>query len=136
MTAVFLFPNNILKHWKKWGNFFDAIGLAAFAVQGGFFAAKNGTSVKRSHCRAVLTGSGGGMIRDVLAGRKPTVLKEEIYAVWAIIAGAAVGLGIAKSPFELYTLCLIIVVLRMCTYMYNWSLPIKSLNVHKRNTTL
>ncbi|MDQ0245784.1 putative membrane protein YeiH [Bacillus fengqiuensis] len=136
MTAVFLFPNNLLKHWKKWGNFFDAIGLAAFAVQGALFAAKMGLPLSAAIVAAVLTGSGGGMIRDVLAGRKPTVLKEEIYAVWAIIAGAAVGLGIVKSPFELYSLCVVIVVLRMCSYMYNWSLPIKSLGVNKRNTSL
>jgi uncharacterized membrane protein YeiH len=136
MTAVFLFPSNLLKHWNKWGNFFDAIGLAAFAIQGALFAAKMGHPLSAAIVAAVLTGSGGGMIRDVLAGRKPTVLKEEIYAVWAIIAGVAVGLGIAKSPLELYSLCVMIVVLRMCSYMYNWSLPIKSLGVGKRNTSL
>ncbi|WP_078413107.1 trimeric intracellular cation channel family protein [Priestia abyssalis] len=136
MTAVFLFPHNLLKHWNKWGNFFDAIGLAAFAIQGALFAAKMGHPLSASIVAAVLTGSGGGIIRDLLAGRKPTVLKEEIYAVWAIIAGGAVGLGIAKSPFELYSLCVIIVVLRMCSYMYSWSLPIKSLGVNKRNTSL
>jgi len=38
MTAVFLFPNNLLRHWRKWGNFFDAIGLAAFAIQGALYA--------------------------------------------------------------------------------------------------
>jgi uncharacterized membrane protein YeiH len=136
MTAVFLFPNNLLKHWKRWGNFFDAIGLSAFAIQGALFAAKMELPLSAAIVAAVLTGSGGGIIRDLLAGRKPTVLKEEIYAVWAIIAGVAVGLRMANSPLELYALFFIITILRVCSYTYNWNLPIKSLHVNKQNRSL
>ncbi|MFC3882299.1 trimeric intracellular cation channel family protein [Bacillus songklensis] len=136
MTAVFLFPNNLLRHWKRWGNFFDAIGLSAFAIQGALFAAEMELPLSAAIVAAVLTGSGGGIIRDLLAGRKPAVLKEEIYAVWAIIAGMAVGLRIANSPLELYALFFIITLLRVCSYTYNWNLPIKSLHVHKQNHSL
>jgi uncharacterized membrane protein YeiH len=76
---------------------------------------------------AVLTGSGGGIIRDLLARRKPTVLKDEIYAVWAIIAGFSVGLHITNTPVELYTLFILLVGLRMCSYIYKWRLPIKTI---------
>ncbi|CAG9607326.1 trimeric intracellular cation channel family protein [Pseudoneobacillus rhizosphaerae] len=135
ITAVFLFPNNLLKHWQRWGNFFDAIGLAAFAIQGAVYASNMNHPISAVIVAAVLTGSGGGIIRDLLAGRKPTVLKAEIYAVWAIIVGAAIGLKITTSPFELYTLFFIITALRVLSYTNNWKLPNRSLNpINIKNT--
>jgi uncharacterized membrane protein YeiH len=127
ITATFLFPNNILKHWKRWGNFSDAIGLAAFAIQGALYATHMNHPLSAVIVAAVLTGSGGGIIRDLLARRKPTVLKDEIYAVWAIIAGFSVGLHITNTHVELYTLFILLVGLRMCSYIYKWRLPIKTI---------
>jgi uncharacterized membrane protein YeiH len=135
ITAVFLFPKNLLKHWQRWGNLFDAIGLAAFAIQGAVYASNMNHPISAVIVAAVLTGSGGGIIRDLLAGRKPTVLKAEIYAVWAIIVGAVIGLKITTSPFELYTLFFIITALRVLSYTYNWKLPNRSLNpINIKNT--
>lgn len=130
MTAVFLFPNNLLKHWRKWGNFFDAIGLGAFAIQGALFATSMGHPISAVVVAAVLTGSGGGIIRDLLAGRKPLVLRSEIYAVWAIIAGLAIATGLASSPIELLTLFVGIVTLRVLSYTYNWRLPHRAFHLN------
>ncbi|WP_404450140.1 trimeric intracellular cation channel family protein [Sutcliffiella horikoshii] len=127
MTTVFLFPNNLLKHWRKWGNFFDAIGLAAFAIQGALFASGMNHPISAVVVAAVLTGSGGGIIRDLLAGRRPLVLRAEIYAAWAILAGLIIGFGIASSPIELYILFVGIVSLRVLSYTYKWRLPNRSL---------
>ncbi|WP_404433088.1 trimeric intracellular cation channel family protein [Sutcliffiella horikoshii] len=123
MTTVFLFPNNLLKHWRKWGNFFDAIGLAAFAIQGALFATGMNHPISAVVVAAVLTGSGGGIIRDLLAGRRPLVLRAEIYAAWAILAGLIIGFGIASSPVQLYILFVGIVSLRVLSYTYKWRLP-------------
>ncbi len=127
MTTVFLFPNNLLKHWRKWGNFFDAIGLAAFAIQGALFATGMNHPISAVVVAAVLTGSGGGIIRDLLAGRRPLVLRAEIYAAWAILAGLIIGFGIASSPVQLYILFIGIVSLRVLSYTYKWKLPNRSL---------
>ncbi|MGD6775286.1 trimeric intracellular cation channel family protein [Sutcliffiella horikoshii] len=127
MTTVFLFPNNLLKHWRKWGNFFDAIGLAAFAIQGALFATGMNHPISAVVVAAVLTGSGGGIIRDLLAGRRPLVLRAEIYAAWAILAGLIIGFGIASSPVQLYILFVGIVSLRVLSYTYKWRLPNRSL---------
>jgi uncharacterized membrane protein YeiH len=130
MTIVYLFPHKTLPHWKRWGNFFDAIGLSAFAIQGALYAVKMNHPLSAVIVAAVLTGSGGGIIRDLLAGRKPLVLHAEIYAVWAIMAGFVVGLEIAKSSVELYVLFVIVAVLRILSYTYKWKLPNKSLKTH------
>jgi uncharacterized membrane protein YeiH len=127
MTVIYLFPQKMLPHWQRWGNFFDALGLSAFAIQGALYAAKMGHPLSAVIVAAVLTGSGGGIIRDLLAGRKPLVLRAEIYAVWAILAGLAVGIGAAHSPIRLYILFMIVAALRILSYTYNWKLPNKSL---------
>ncbi|WP_394137130.1 trimeric intracellular cation channel family protein [Cytobacillus oceanisediminis] len=129
ITAVMLFPNNLLKHWQRWGNFFDAIGLSAFAIQGALYATQMNHPLSAVIVAAVLTGSGGGIIRDLLARRNPLVLKSEIYAVWAILCGAAIGLGIAVSSAELYSLFVIITALRVLSYTYKWKLPVKRLGI-------
>ncbi|AGE21785.1 trimeric intracellular cation channel family protein [Geobacillus zalihae] len=123
MTVVYLFPKQMLPPWKRWGNFFDALGLSAFAIQGALHAVNMGHPLSAVIVAAVLTGSGGGMIRDVLAGRKPLVLRAEIYAAWAILAGLAVGLKWAESPMELYVLLIVVAALRILSYTYGWKLP-------------
>ncbi|WP_312473066.1 trimeric intracellular cation channel family protein [Neobacillus sp.] len=125
ITAVFLFPANLLRHWQRWGNLFDAIGLSAFAIQGAIYAAKMNHPISAVIVAAVLTGIGGGIIRDLLAGRKPIVLRSEIYAVWAILAGLIIGLKIATNSWELYILFGLITVLRVLSYTFDWKLPIR-----------
>ena len=127
ITAVFLFPQNLLKHWNRWGNFFDAIGLSAFAVQGALFAVNLGLPISAIVVAAVLTGSGGGIVRDVLAKRKPLVLQNEVYAMWAVAIGLVIGLGIGKDDWTLYTLFVITTILRVVSYSYKWRLPFRTL---------
>ncbi|BDG35270.1 trimeric intracellular cation channel family protein [Saccharococcus caldoxylosilyticus] len=127
MTVVYLFPQKTLPHWKRWGNFFDALGLSAFAIQGALYAVKMNHPLSAVIVAAVLTGSGGGIVRDILAGRKPLVLRAEIYAVWAIVAGIAVGTKLASTPFELYLLFVVVALLRILSYTYHWQLPHRSL---------
>ncbi|ABO66550.1 MULTISPECIES: trimeric intracellular cation channel family protein [Geobacillus] len=123
MTVVYLFPKQMLPPWKRWGNFFDALGLSAFSIQGALYAVNMGHPLSAVIVAAVLTGSGGGIIRDVLAGRKPLVLRSEIYAVWAILAGLAIGLKWTESPVELYVLFTVVAALRILSYTYGWKLP-------------
>ncbi|AZB43031.1 trimeric intracellular cation channel family protein [Bacillus sp. FJAT-42376] len=127
ITLVFLFPQLLMKHWNRWGNFTDAIGLSAFAIQGALYASNMEHPMSAVVVAAVLTGSGGGIVRDMLARRKPLVLRAEIYAAWAIIGGFAIGLGWAKSPFELYALFILITLLRIFSYTFHWKLPSRSM---------
>jgi uncharacterized membrane protein YeiH len=132
ITIIFLFPYKLLRHWQRWGNFFDALGLSAFAIQGALYATKMGHPISAVIVAAILTGAGGGIIRDLLAKRKPLVLKEEIYGLWAILAGLFIGLDIAKSSLELYLLFFIIAGLRILSYTFDWKLPIRSMAREKK----
>ncbi|WP_054955849.1 trimeric intracellular cation channel family protein [Paenibacillus dakarensis] len=125
--VAFVLPMPWIKHWKRTEAFFDAIGLSAFAVQGGIYAAQMNHPLIAVIVAAALTGIGGGVIRDLLAGRKPLVLRDEIYAVWAMAAGAAVGLGIAATTWQLLALFVTVVLFRMLSVHYKWRLPRRSL---------
>lgn len=127
ITLVFLFPHKSIAHWNRWGNYFDAVGLSAFAIQGALYAVHLNLPVAAAIVAGILTGSGGGIIRDLLAGRKPLVLKQEVYAVWAGIAGLIIGLEWVKADWALYTLFVVITILRIISYIYRWTLPFKSL---------
>ncbi|RXZ81956.1 trimeric intracellular cation channel family protein [Paenibacillaceae bacterium] len=129
VLVAFLLPVKWIHGWRRSEFFFDAIGLSAFAIQGALVATKMGVPLGAIIVAAMLTGIGGGIIRDLLAGRKPLVLRDEIYAVWAMLGGAVVGLGWAKSPWELLVLFAIIIMFRMLSVYYKWKLPRRSLHV-------
>ena len=67
----------------------DAFGLGLFSVTGATKALEFGLGPVQAILLGTLTGVGGGMLRDVLLGRVPTVLREGLYAVPALL-GAGV----------------------------------------------
>jgi uncharacterized membrane protein YeiH len=68
---------------------FDGAGLAVFAVAGTQKALGYGLNPVMAALLGMLTGIGGGMLREVLLAQVPTVLRSELYAV-AALAGASV----------------------------------------------
>jgi len=67
----------------------DAVGLSFFAVAGAEKALVHGLNPLMAALLGMLTGIGGGMLRDVLVMQVPTVLRSDLYAL-AALAGAAV----------------------------------------------
>ncbi|MGL4486633.1 MAG: TRIC cation channel family protein [Yersinia sp. (in: enterobacteria)] len=65
----------------------DAIGLAVFVGIGVNKAFAAGANPLVAICMGVITGVGGGIIRDVLAREIPMILRTEIYATACIIGG-------------------------------------------------
>src|SRR3954469_925891 len=72
---------------------FDAAGLALFAVSGAGKALAFDAEPVAATLLGMLTGIGGGMVRDVLVREIPTVLRTELYAVAALIGAAVVVIG-------------------------------------------
>ena len=88
-----LSPENLQQNkqfFKDAVNFFDAIGLGIFAVTGANTAVVHGFSDNAflAIFVGVITGIGGGMLRDILAGKVPFVLYKDIYASAAIVGAA------------------------------------------------
>lgn len=126
ILATFLFfflPARWIRKWKKSEAFFDAIGLAAFSIQGALYATQMNVPISAVVVAAMMTGIGGGIIRDILAGRKPLVLRDEIYAVWGMMAGLFIGLGWFQNSWLLMGLFVFTVIMRMLSVKYKWKLP-------------
>ncbi|NPC44352.1 trimeric intracellular cation channel family protein [Nocardioides sp. zg-1230] len=79
---------------------FDAFGLAVFCVTGALKAVEFGLGPVPAALMGMVTGIGGGMIRDVLVGSVPVIFEGVLYATPAL-AGAAVTvlLDRADLPF-------------------------------------
>lgn len=109
-------------------NIFDAAGLGAFTITGakvamGMGYMDNGFFVV---FLAMVTGIGGGVLRDLMIGEIPFVLRKRIYAVASILGGivyyqlvryrvddmaaAFIGIGIVFG-------------LRMLATIFKWNLP-------------
>lgn len=63
----------------------DAAGLATFAIGGSLKALGAGVSPLAAVLVGCITAIGGGMVRDVLAGQVPEVLRREMYALPALL---------------------------------------------------
>jgi uncharacterized membrane protein YeiH len=123
VTLVIICPAVWFATLRNWLTFFDAIGLSAFSIQGALYATKMNHPLVAVIFAAVMTGIGGGVVRDVLAGRKPLVFQKEIYAMWSVLIGVAIGLKWADTVAELYVLFAAVVILRMVSVQYDWRLP-------------
>lgn len=70
-------------------NYIDAVGLGIFTVTGVQVAIESGykSNAILAICLGVITGIGGGVLRDVMLGEIPFVLKKRIYALASIAGG-------------------------------------------------
>jgi uncharacterized membrane protein YeiH len=90
--------HSVLGRMERQVSVFDAFGLALFCVTGAIKALEFGLGPVPAALMGMVTGIGGGMARDLLAGRVPAVFRGELYATPAL-AGAAItvvgdGLGL------------------------------------------
>ena len=80
----------VLGRLERMVTVFDAFGLALFCVTGALKAVDYGLGPLPAALLGMVTGIGGGIIRDVLAGRVPVIFEGVLYATPAL-AGAAVA---------------------------------------------
>jgi len=73
----------------------DALGLATFCVTGAERALAAGVDPSIAVLLGVISGIVGGIIRDVLCGEVPLILRSELYATPALL-GAVVMVGLAS----------------------------------------
>ena len=75
----------------------DAIGLSLFAVLGAGKALAYGLGPTGAVMLGILSGVGGGIVRDVLVATVPSVLQRELYAMAAFVGALVVVLAHALS---------------------------------------
>jgi uncharacterized membrane protein YeiH len=105
----------------------DAVGLGLFAVVGAQKALAYGINPLMAAFLGMLTGIGGGMTRDVLAGDTPFVLRSELYAVAALAGAAVVSAGDRLGLSTLWSMpagALVCIFLRLMALYRGWRAPV------------
>lgn len=128
----------VARHFKLWfkahhpsintiNNVFDALGLGAFTVMGVEIAVSSGLA---ENCAAavfigMVTGIGGGLLRDLMINEIPVVLKKYIYAIATLIGGLVYFVlalyleGITAA----FVSVAVTFTIRMLATRYRWNLP-------------
>ena len=123
---VFFDFHQIVK-WSRFVTAFDAAGLAIFTVTGTTIALAAGLSPVPSALLGMLTGIGGGALRDILAAEVPLVLRSEIYAVACLIGAIIIAVAnqaqILGPPAEILAATATFA-LRMISVSRGWKIPI------------
>jgi uncharacterized membrane protein YeiH len=105
---------------------FDAAGLALFAVAGTQKALASGLNPLMAALLGMLTGIGGGIVRDLLVARTPVVLRSDLYALAALAGAVLVVVGhglnwpIVPTAIAGAGVCF---ALRLMAIRYGWNLP-------------
>lgn len=120
-----LFRNKI--YYLKTSLFlFDTIGLGIFTITGVEAGIQKGLDPIICVALGVMTGTFGGVIRDILCNEIPVIFRKEIYATASITGGLAfvflLHLGLNTSLIYIIT-SLIIIVIRLVVVKYKISLP-------------
>jgi uncharacterized membrane protein YeiH len=123
--AVFLF-HPLLERLGKPVMVLDALGLGLFAVTGCRKALAFGLDPVAAIMLGVLTAVGGGALRDLLVTEVPRVLREEIYALAALVGATVVvvgdGLGFPDAAVAVAGVAAAFI-LRVVSVARGWSAP-------------
>jgi len=105
----------------------DAIGMGYFAIAGVNITIAHGfgDNLFLTIFIGTLTGTGGGMIRDMMLGRQPLIFKREIYATAAILGSLLYYfiLPYIDKTVAMYLCTALIAFIRMYTMKKNVNLP-------------
>ncbi|MDA2945827.1 MAG: trimeric intracellular cation channel family protein [Actinomycetota bacterium] len=118
-----------LRRWQRTFLTFDAVGLALFAVTGSSIAIDADLGPVASILLGVLTATGGGVTRDVLARTEPQIFRADstLYAIPAAL-GATTMTVWADADLDASTGALVgaavVLILRLGAIHFGWSAPV------------
>lgn len=106
---------------------FDAIGLGLFVVVGIEKTLNFGFPMWVAICMGTITGSAGGMMRDIFINEEPLVFRKDIYALACVFGGIVYWLclrfGLSATITQL--LCASgVILMRVIAVKYHISVPV------------
>jgi uncharacterized membrane protein YeiH len=124
-VLVFL-DHGRIRRWQPLILSFDAAGLGLFTVTGTLAALAAGLGWVASALLGMLTGIGGGALRDVLAGEVPFVLRREIYALASLLGALIIITGarlhLLGTPVNMFAVVATFA-LRTVSVWQGWNIP-------------
>ncbi|MFI7022383.1 trimeric intracellular cation channel family protein [Micromonospora sp. NPDC049900] len=108
----------------------DAAGLGLFTVVGTLKALEAQVPAVGACLIGMLTAIGGGLVRDLLTGEIPVVLRREIYALAALVGAIVVAVLFAldrTGPAPLTAAAVLVFGVRLVALRRRWSAPVATL---------
>jgi uncharacterized membrane protein YeiH len=125
-TVLAILFRSKIKHLNKPLLLFDAIGLGLFTITGVQIGINQNLELINCVILGTITGTFGGIIRDILVNEIPVIFRKEVYATISILGGF-VYYFLANSNLEsLWTNLIpivLIIALRLIVVYYKISLP-------------
>lgn len=123
--VITLFIKNYIKNLKTTFVFFDAVGLGLFTMIGIQKGVVTGLDPGICIILGTITGSFGGVLRDILLNNIPQIFRKEIYATACIVGGIIYFLLIQVIDKDLSRVITISLVcgIRLVAVKYNLSMP-------------
>ena len=137
LALVIIFRKALVK-FNRTLFIFDAIGLALFVVIGIQKTVDVGLPMWVAIAMGTITGSFGGVIRDILINIEPLFFRKDIYATACLAGGVAfwIIMECGGSDTLQQIMCAVVVIgLRICALKYNWALPQLKYDRNKHNHT-
>lgn len=118
---------------------FDAAGLGLFCMTGTLKALEHGFNPVTSVLLGVITGVGGGLLRDVIANVTPELFNpRDIYAipamVGAILTAVFWSLG-AFVPLVGFGIAALTFLIRILSMRFSWKIPLAAGHWHRQHPT-
>jgi uncharacterized membrane protein YeiH len=117
---------NRFKAFEKPLLYFDAIGLGTFVVIGTTKAIDFKLGGLGSVLMGVMTGTAGGVMRDLLANQVPLILRSEIYASACVVGATLLVIFDTlhlDSSLGVFISAVTVITLRILAIHFHWSLP-------------
>jgi uncharacterized membrane protein YeiH len=126
LLVTLLFKEQILR-WKNTLFLFDAIGLGLFTIVGISKSLEAGLPAWVCIVMGTITGSLGGVVRDVLLNEVPLLLRKDIYALACVIGGiiyfVCIYFNLSNNLTEMIAASIIIFV-RIIALRFHIHLPV------------
>ncbi|MBZ9630348.1 trimeric intracellular cation channel family protein [Salegentibacter sp. LM13S] len=126
VTILAIIFRNKINYLKKSLFLFDTIGLGVFTITGVEIGIRNSLDPIICVALGAMTGTFGGVIRDILCNEIPVIFRKEIYATACIFGGLVFvimhDLGVKQDIIYLTT-SLIVISIRLIVVKYHISLP-------------
>ncbi|WP_324719504.1 trimeric intracellular cation channel family protein [Salinimicrobium sp. HB62] len=126
VTILAIIFRKYLDHLKKSLFLFDTIGLGIFTITGVEIGIQNDLNPIISITLGTMTGTFGGVIRDILCNEIPVIFRKEIYATACIVGGMAFIMlyeaGMQQDLIYVLT-SLTVILIRLLAVKFQISLP-------------
>lgn len=136
VTILAIIFRNKINYLKKSLFLFDTIGLGVFTITGVEIGIRNGLDPIISIALGAMTGTFGGVLRDILCNEIPVIFRKEIYATACIVGGLVFvimhSLG-AKLDVIYITTSIIVIGIRLVVVKYHISLPYYYISEERKN---